>query len=435
MDTKPLESAVNKAMWRLVPISMLLFFFSLLDRTNISFAALEMNKDLGLSPPQYGTAAGIFFVGYVLFEIPSNFLLQRTGARVWLARIMVTWGLVVMGMAYIQGPASLYALRFLLGVAEAGLLPGLLLYLGLWLPAQQRALAYATLLSTAAIAYAVGAPLTTLLMKFSLFGLRGWQFMYLTQGLVTVVVGLAALALLPNRVDQAGWLGTAERDALKARLSAEQAEKEITGATTLWQGFFDQRVLLATATCFFIVCANFGTVLWLPQIVKSLFPDLGNVEISLLISIAFLIAAVGGILWGRRSDRTGDRKWHIVASALFATVGYWIGGWAPTPAMQFVAICFAVLGFWSIFGVFWAYVGDLLGGQAATAGLALVNSIGTIGGIVAPIALAYALQQFGSYSGSLYVLAGFSLLTAVLASFLKALPLGTHQSSAVGLAA
>lgn len=206
MNSNALDTAVRKVTWRLLPLSMLLFFFSLLDRTNISFAALEMNKDLGLSPVQYGTAASIFFVGYVIFEIPSNFLLQRTGARLWLARIMVTWGIVVMGMAFVQGAPSLHTLRFLLGVAEAGLLPGLLLYLSLWLPARQRAVAYATLLSTPAIAYAIGAPLTTVMMKFSLFGLHGWQFMYLVQGLLTVIVGLAVFVMLPNHVDQVTWL-------------------------------------------------------------------------------------------------------------------------------------------------------------------------------------------------------------------------------------
>jgi ACS family tartrate transporter-like MFS transporter len=406
----------------------------LLDRTNISFAALEMNKDLGLSPPQYGTAAGIFFVGYFLFEIPSNLVLQRTGARLWLARIMVTWGLVVMAMAFIQGVGSLYALRFLLGVAEAGLLPGLLLYLGLWLPAQQRALAYATLLSTTAIAYAVGAPFTTFLMRFSPLGFHGWQFMYLVQGLLTIVVGLLAFTLLPNRIEDAAWLAAAEKNALRVKLTQEEDDKRIAGATTLWQGFFDPRVLLATATCFVLVCANFGTVLWLPQILKALFPDLGNVQISLLVSLAFIIGGGGGIFWGRHSDRSADRKWHIVASALLATAGYGVAGWSSPPAIQFAAICLGILGIWSIFGVFWAYVGDLLGGQAAAGGLAFVNSIGSIGGLVAPIALGYALQAYGSVDGSLYALAGFSPLTALFASVLRPIALRAAPSSAVGLA-
>lgn len=434
MNASTLDTAVKKALWRLLPIAMLLFFFSLLDRTNISFAALEMNKDLGLSPPQYGTAAGIFFIGYFLFEIPSNFLLQRTGARVWLARIMITWGLVVVAMAWIQGVMSLYVLRFLLGVAEAGLLPGLLLYLSLWLPAQQRGSAFATLLATPAIAYVIGAPLTAVMMKFPAFGLHGWQFMYLIQGVATIVVGILTFFILPNTIEHAAWLTSNEKTSLLARLKAEYEDKKSAGATKLWQGFFDPRVLLATATCFFLVCANFGTVLWLPQIVKAIIPQLGVVQISLLISLAFLIGGAGGILWGRHSDNSGDRKWHIAASALIATVGYGVAGTSGVQIVQFVGLCIGILGIWSIFGVFWAYVGDLLGGDAAVGGLAFVNSIGTIGGVVAPIVLAFALQKYGSIDGSLYALAIFSLLTALLACTLTPIRRELQRSTAVGLA-
>lgn len=434
MNADPVDAAINKALWRLLPITMILFFFSLLDRTNISFAALGMNKDLGLSPPQYGTAAGIFFVGYFLFEIPSNFLLQRTGARVWLARIMITWGLVVVAMAWVEGVTSLYLLRFLLGVAEAGLLPGLLLYLSLWLPARQRGVAFATLLATPAIAYVIGAPLTAVMMKISAFGFHGWQFMYLAQGAATVVVGIATLFILPNTIERARWLSADEKTSLLTRLKTEYEEKKLAGATSLWQGFFDRRVLLATATCFFLVCANFGTVLWLPQIVKAILPQLRVVQISLLISLAFLIGGAGGILWGRHSDSSGDRKWHIAGGGLIAAIGYALAGWSGIPLVQFVGLCIGILGIWSIFGAFWAYVGDLLGGDAAIGGLAFVNSIGTVGGLVAPIVLAFALQKYGSIGGSLYALAVFSLLTALLACTLAPIRAELQRSTAVGFA-
>ncbi len=416
------EGVIRKVTWRLLPVAMLLFFISLLDRTNISFAALEMNKDLGLSLAQYGTAASIFFVGYFLFEIPSNFALERVGARLWLSRIMVTWGLVVVAMTFVQGATSLYVVRFLLGVAEAGLLPGLLLYLGLWLPAGQRGVAYATLLSTTAIAYAIGGPFTTLLMDYSLFGLRGWQTMFMVQGVLTVVIGVALPFMLPNYVKDALWLTADEKGWLQGRLAAEEADKKVVGATTLQQGFLDPRVLMTTVTCFFLVCANFGTVFFLPQILRPSFPALSNIQISLLISLAFAIGGIAGIIYGRHSDRTGDRKWHIVISALIATAGYAFAAVAPTPIFQFVGICVGVLGIWSIFGVFWAYAGDLLGGAAAAGGLAFVNSVGSIGGVVAPNVLAYARQQTGSFSGSLLALAAFALITGILAASLKALP-------------
>ena len=410
---------VKKVIWRIMPIAMLLFFFSLLDRTNISFAALDMNKDLGLSPAKYGTAAGIFFIGYVLFEIPSNIVLARVGARIWLARIMITWGLIVMAMATVRGETSLYVLRFLLGVAEAGLLPGLLLYLGQWLPARERGLAYAALLTTTAVAYAVGAPLTTSLMRLSLFGLNGWQTMFFIQGALTIVAGVLAFVLLPSRIAAATWLSEDERSALSATLAREEENKKLVGATTIRGGFLDPRVLLSTLTCFFLVCANFGTVLWLPQIVKGAFPALTNIQISLLISVAFLIGGISGICAGRSSDRSNDRKWHLVVGALVASVGYAYAGLAPGPSLQFVGVCVGVLGIWSMFGIFWAYNGDLLGGPAAAGGLAMINSVGSIGGVVAPVVLAAALDKSGSFGGSLLALAGFSLVTAALAACLK----------------
>lgn len=410
---------LKKVDWRLLPVAMLLFFMSLLDRTNISFAALEMNKDLGLSLPQYGVAASIFYVGYVLFEIPSNFALARTGARIWLTRIMVTWGIVVVGMAFVQGSTSLYVVRFLLGVAEAGLLPGLLFYLGLWLPAQRRGVAYGILLSTAAIAYVVGAPFTAWLMSFSVFGLKGWQTMYVVQGLLTVLIGAAVPFLLPNRPADAAFLTKDEKAWLQTRLDEEERHKQVSGATTLRQGFLDPRVLVTTATCFFLVCANFGTVLFLPQILKSVFPVLSTVQISLMISAAFAAGGVAGIICGRHSDRTGDRKWHIVISAVVATVGFAYAAIAGTPLLEFAGICIGVVGIWSIFGVFWAHAGDLLGGAAAAGGLAFINSLGSLGGVVAPNVLAYARGATGSFSGSLLALAAFALLTALLASALS----------------
>jgi ACS family tartrate transporter-like MFS transporter len=410
------DSVLSKVNWRLLPMAMLLFFMSLLDRTNISFASLDMSSDLALSLDKYGVAASIFYVGYFLFEIPSNFALQKVGARIWLARIMVTWGAVVVAHAFVQDATSLYAVRFLLGVAEAGLLPGLLLYLALWLPAQQRGLAFGTLLSTTAIAYAAGGPLTTWLMTFSVLGLKGWQTMYAVEGILTVGIGVAALFLLPSNVKDARWLTAEEKTWLQQQLDDEESRKKLIGATTVAQGFIDGRVLMTAATCFFLLCTNFGTVLFLPQILKPAFPALTNVQISLLISIAFVIGGVAGIIWGRHSDQTGDRKWHMAAGALLAAAGYAYAAFASTPVLQFAGICVGVLGIWSMFGAFWAYAGDLLGGAAAAGGLALINSVGSLGGVLAPNVLAWAKAESGSFSGSLLALSAFALLTGLLAA-------------------
>jgi ACS family tartrate transporter-like MFS transporter len=272
---------------------------------------------------------------------------------------------------------------------------------------------------TAAIAYVLGAPFTAWLMSFSVFGLKGWQTMYVVQGLLTVLVGAAVPFLLPNSPTDAAFLTADEKAWLQGRLEEEERHKNIRGATTLRQGFLDPRVLMTTATCFFLVCANFGTVLFLPQILKSVFPAFSTVQISLMISAAFAVGGIAGIVCGRHSDRTGDRKWHIVISAIVATAGFGFAALAGTPLFEFAGICVGVLGIWSIFGVFWAHAGDLLGGAAAAGGLAFINSLGSLGGVVAPNVLAYARGAAGSFSGSLLALAAFALLTALLASTLS----------------
>jgi MFS family permease len=416
------DGVLRKVKWRLLPMAMLLFFMSLLDRTNISIASLDMNPDLGLTFEQFGFALSIFYLGYVPFEIPSNFALQIVGARVWLARIMVTWGVVVAAHAFVQGATSLYAVRFLLGAAEAGLLPGLLLYFATWLPARERGLAFGTLLSTTAIAYAAGAPFTAWLMTFSVFGLKGWQTMYLVEGVLTVAIGVAALFLLLDNMRDARWLTAEEKDWLQRQLDDEESAKKTTGATTVRQGFLDGRVLMTTALCFFLLCANFGTVLFLPQILQPAFPALTKVQIGLLITVAFAGGCIAGIVSGRNSDRTGDRKWHMAAGAAVATAGFAGAAFAATPTLMYAGICVGVLGIWSMFGALWAYAGDLLGGAAAAGGLALINSVGSIGGFVAPIVLAQVKAATGSFSGSLLALAVFSLVTALFAASLRKIP-------------
>jgi MFS transporter, ACS family, tartrate transporter len=419
MTDKLEDGVVRKIKWRLLPMAMVLFFMSLLDRTSISIASLDMNKDLGISFDQYSFALSVFYLGYVPFEIPSNFALQWVGARVWLARIMVTWGVVVAAHAFVQGATSLYIARVLLGAAEAGLLPGLLWYFATWLPARDRGVAFGTLLSTTAIAYAAGAPFTAWLMTFSVFGLHGWQMMYIVQGALTVAIGVAALFLLPGTVSAAAWLTPEEKGWLQRELADEETRKKTAGATTIRQGFLDTRVLMTTATCFFLLCANFGTVLFLPQILKPAFPGLSTLHISLLISVAFAGGGIAGIVSGRNSDRTGDRKWHMAAGAAIAAAGYAYAAYADTPVLMFAGICVGVLGIWSMFGAFWAYAGDFLGGAAAAGGLALINSVGSMGGFVTPNVLAWAKGWNGSFSGSLLALAAFSLVTALLAASLR----------------
>ena len=401
-------SAVRKVFLRLVPFSMLLMLVSLLDRTNISFGSLQMNQDLGLTPSAYGVAASILFLGYCPFEIPSNLILVRVGARRWLARIMISWGLVVGGMAFVSGTRSLYLARFLLGAAEAGLLPGLVFYLSSWVPAHKRGLAYAALMSTTALGNIIGGP----------GGLHGWQMMFLIEGIATVLLGFIVLRYLPDAYTDARWLDAGEQNFLSHAQASDLALKQSRGVTSLRGGFSDRRVLLVTAVNFFLICCNFGTVYWLPQIIKSL-GRLSNDEVGLLASIPFALGGLAMLLWGRHSDHTADRKWHLFAGAAVAAAGY---GWAAAssqPASTFIGLCVGTLGIWSTFGVFWAYAGDLLGGTAAAGGLAFMNSLSTLGGLVSPALIGIVRERSSGFGASLALVAGFATLGALLALLLE----------------
>jgi ACS family tartrate transporter-like MFS transporter len=414
-----LTSALQKVMRRLLPFLMLLLLFNLLDRTNISFAALQMNADFGFTPSVYGLAAGIFFIGYFLFEVPSNLVLVRVGARPWLARIMISWGLVVIAMVWIRGAPSFYALRFLLGVAEAGLLPGVLLYLSRWVPRAHLALAFSILMATTALANVLSGPIATTLMQLDgLAGLRGWQLLFIAEGIPTVLIGIAVALWLPERPADAAWLSAPEQTALTATIAAEEAAKRGHGATTFRQGFLDRRVLIATLVCFLFVCCNFGTVFWLPQIIKSM-GSATTLQIGFLASIPYLLGGLATILWGRHSDAARERTWHLVAGALVGAAGYAFAARATGATGSFIGLCVATLGIWSMFGVFWAHVGDLLGGAAAAGGFALINSSSALGGFLAPLLMGVVRERTHSFTGALLLLAMFALLAAA-ASLLTA---------------
>ena len=408
-----LTAALQKVMRRLLPFLMLLLLFNLLDRTNISFAALQMNADFGFTPSVYGLAAGIFFIGYFLFEVPSNLVLVRVGARPWLARIMISWGLVVIAMAWVRGAASFYTLRFLLGVAEAGLLPGVLLYLSRWVPRQRLGLAFSILMATTALANVLSGPIATALMQLDgLAGLRGWQLLFMAEGIPTVLIGIAVALWLPERPADAGWLSADEQAALASTIAAEAVGKREHAATTFRQGFFDRRVLIATLLCFLFVCCNFGTVFWLPQIIRSI-SSATTMQIGFLASIPYLLGGIATILWGRHSDRSGERKWHLVAGALVGAAGYAYAAGADSATGSFIGLCVATFGIWSMFGVFWAYAGDLLGGAAAAGGFALINSSSALGGFVAPLLMGVVRERTHSFTGGLLLLAVLALLAAL----------------------
>ena len=404
---------------RLIYFCMLLFILNYVDRLNVGFAALQMNKDLSFGPTVYGIGAGIFFFGYFLFEIPSNLILERVGARVWLARIAITWGVISATMAFVYDARSFYIVRFLLGFAEAGLLPGVMLYFSYWFPMRERAKALALFMTATALSNVIGAPLSGWLLGFDgIFGLRGWQLMFVLEGIPSVLIGIAALFYLVDRPAQATWLSDEEKAWLDRELAAETAAKEkAAGHMTLWLGLTNPRVLQITLLCFFLVSGNFGVVFWMPQIIKAL-GDLTIMQVGLLTMVPYACAVVAMVWWGRHSDRTGDRKWHLAIAAVVGAAGLAVSAIPGYPVLSFVALCVTAAGIWSMFGVFWAVPADFLSGKAAAGGFALINSFGALGGFLGPFLVGFVRQHTGSFTGSLLVLAGFTLMAAVISATL-----------------
>ncbi len=415
----PDATALRKVLWRLVPFSILLFFVQMIDKTNVSFAALQMNQQLGFTPEVYGFGAGIFFLGAFLFEVPSNLILLRVGARRWLARIMITWGFIVVALAWVKTPSSFYLLRFLLGVAEAGLLPGIMYHLGNWIPEQRRGLATSWLLSTAAIGPMLGAPLATGIMEIhGVASFQGWQWLFIVEGAATVAVGVFTLGFLPTTPNAAKWLNLAELKWLTDTLARELATKERAGMTRLSAGFLHKRVLLALLIGFFLLFITFGTIMWLPQMIKA-FGRLTNMEVGLLSVLPFASGAVGMIYCGRSSDRTQGRRGYLVSAAVLSAVGFAIAGLASSHLWAFVGLCLGMMGILSTFGVFWAHASDLLGGAAAASGLAFINTSSQLGAFLGPICVGYLKQTSQTFNSGLLLLSACAIATALIALSLR----------------
>ena len=408
----PGASAVARVSRRLVPFLFLLYILNFLDRVNVGFAALEMNRDLGFGPAVYGFGAGVFFLGYCLFEVPSNLVLYRVGARLWIARIMVTWGLAASAMMLVHTPWSFYLLRFLLGVAEAGFFPGIIFYLTSWYPARERARAYAWFLAAIPISGVIGGPISGALLGLDgVLGLRGWQWLFLLEGIPSVIVGLFVLALLPDRPRDARWLPAAERAWLEGALEAERAHAGSGHGVGLRETLGNPAVWLLGATYCLLIIALYGFALWLPQLIKAT-GDFTNLEVGVITAIPYAVAAVGMVVVGRRSDRTGERHLHLALPALAGAVGLIAVTRVGSTGALLAALSLTAFGVLGWLGPFWALPTAFLKEQAAAGGIALINSIGAVGGFVGPYLLGEVKQRTGSFTGGLLTLAGF-LVAAV----------------------
>jgi ACS family tartrate transporter-like MFS transporter len=396
--------------WRLVPFLMLLYFANFLDRVNVGFAALSMNRAIGLTPTLYGWGAGIFFIGYFLFEVPSNLILARVGARLWIARIMVSWGIVSAAMALTSGPASFIALRFLLGVAEAGFFPGIILYLSFWFPAASRARIIAAFMAAIPLSSIVGNPLSGWIVSLGdLGGIDAWRWLFVLEGVPAALLGIAVLLYLPDGPAEARWLAPEERDWLVATLRAEtqpQAHRDLRRSLS------DPRVLLLAAIYGGFVIGLYGIALWLPQIIQTF--GAGDRATGFLAAIPYGFAAIGMVLWGCHSDQRGERRRHIALAGVIAAAGLTLAAIAP-PALSLLAICAAAFGIYAAIPLVWTLPGGFLTGAAAAGAIALVNSIGNLGGFIGPYLVGWIREATGSFAPGLMVLAAACLAAGLLA--------------------
>ena len=392
---------------RLIPFLFLLYIVAYLDRINVGFAALQMNQALGFSPTIYGFGAGIFFLSYVLFEIPSNVILSRVGARIWIARIMISWGLVSSAMMFVQGVTGFYTLRFLLGMAEAGFFPGIIYYLTRWFPIRERARTIAAFMTATLIAGVIGGPLSGALLSFHGFGLAGWQWLFLLEGLPAVVLGVFVLKFLTERPEEAMWLSDAERATLVACLSEDSRAQP---AETTARALGNRRTWLLAVVYFTIPVTLYGIGFWLPQMLKTASGG-SDLTVGLLSAVPYTAGAIAMVIAGRHSDRTGERRWHVVVAALIGAAGLAASTLSTGVVWSLVTLSIAMAGLASMFGPFWALTTSTMGGVGAAASIALVNSVGNTGGFVGP----YLLGALNDATGSFAL--GLCAIAAMLAVF------------------
>jgi len=414
---------------RLIPFAFMCYVVAYIDRVNIGFAKEALQRDLGLSNTQFGFGAGLFFLGYCFFEIPSNLILERVGARRWIARIMIGWGLVSMATVFVTGEASFYAARIVLGIAEAGFFPGMVLYLTYWVPASDRARVGALFMMAAPVAIIVGAPVSEALLKLDgRLGIHGWQWLFLVEGLPAVVLGVLALRILTDRPEQATWLPPEDREWLSATMAAEHARRTATGHASLVPALRSVRVWVLCTVYFLNTTVTYGIFLWLPTMLREASGSKGFM-VSLMTALPFVAALAAMVLVGKHSDRTGERKFHVAACALTAALGLILAVMSRNSIWLLVlSFTLSQMGQRSVMSVFWAIPPIFLGGTGAAAGIALINSLGNLGGWFGPSMIGWLRDLTGGYTGGLLVLAGVLVLEAIVVVSLR---LPAHKPAAL----
>jgi D-galactonate transporter len=412
-------------MWRLIPFLFILYVVAYLDRINVSFAALQMNKELGFSEAVYGWGFGIFFIGYFLFEVPSNLIMHRTGARRWIARIMITWGLLSAAMMYtgrvFGNIPDFFLLRFLLGFAEAGFFPGIILYLTYWFPRAQRARAVAWFMTATSVSGVIGSPLSGALLELhGKRGLAGWQWLFLVEGLPAVVLGVAVLFYLTDRPEQATWLTDEERDWLVAHTHADEAETAAQHGTSLATAMKTPAVWLFALLYLLLVIGFYGVGAQLPKIIKAS-GELSDLAVGWWSAVPNLMSVFAMVAVGTSSDRSGERNWHVAISALVGAIGLGLATLCLDSTLLVVlALSLGLAGLRSTLGPFWAMPTSVLAGAAAAGGIAFINSVGNLGGSVGPIVYGELRQKLESHVPGLWFLAASLCMAALLSIVLRA---------------
>jgi D-galactonate transporter len=411
---------MGRVTWRLLPFLLLLYIISWLDRVNVSFAKLQMGPDLGIGDAAYGVGAGIFFVSYALCEVPSNLLLARFGARVWIARIMITWGLISAGMMFVSGPMSFYVMRFLLGVAEAGFLPGIIYYLSHWFPRTHRAKAVSWFMIGIPLSVVFGGPLSGWIMQSmdEYLGLHGWQWMFVVEGLPAVLLGFVVLGFLTEKPSEAKWLTQQQREWLSQRIEAEHVEAHARHGMQLRAALLHPTVWLLAVVMFCCQTGSYGLTFWVPSIVNGL-SGYSEFEVGLFSAIPYIAAAAGMILVGMSSDRSGERFLHVAIPSVVGAAGFIAVGLFVSPMLAMAALAVAAVGDYSTRGPFWALPGKFLTGSALAGSIALINSMGAVGGVVGPSAVGWLKQSTGSFVGPMIMLSGVLIVGAALTLFLR----------------
>jgi MFS transporter, ACS family, tartrate transporter len=402
------EQVFVKCAWRLIPFMMLLYFINIIDRVNVGFAALTMNRDLGFSPEVYGFGAGAFFLGYALFQVPANAILERVGARRWIFCILLAWGALSAANASVSGASGFYAVRILLGLVEAGFFPGMILYMTYWFTKSYRARLVAMFMAANPIANIIGAPLSSVILGLNgVLGLAGWQWLFLLEGAPAVLLAFAVLKFLPDGPRDADWLTDAERKIIAARLASDDTAEH----RDLWAALRDPRVYALGVVYFGYSMAFYGVGLWLPQIVHGM--GVSTLATGFVIAPAYLAAVIAMIFWGRSSDKRNERIWHVALPAFMMMAAFLTASLSHSNLVIFLALSLVLVGSMALQGPFWVLPSAFLGGAAAAAGIALINTMGTAaGGFAGPYVLGLIRQHTGGYAAGMAVLSIGPLLTA-----------------------